>query len=182
MATPARQVLKLQLRELGQMFNGIDPAPFRERDLDPAAEAYIVDWCREAQPDAPLVLEVRLTASAPGEADAAMLRDAVHEYFRNRARVTRRQLARLFRTGRVSLVIGLGFLAAAFAVGEALAGVLSHAGYGTVVRESLVIGAWVALWRPLEIFLYDWWPIRAEARMYDRLGDMPVALAGGAPV
>jgi len=34
----------------------------------------------------------------------------------------------------------------------------------------------VALWRPLEIFLYDWWPIRAEARLYDRLGEMDVRL------
>jgi len=28
------------------------------------------------------------------------------------------------------------------------------------VRESLLVGGAVAPWRPLEIFLYDWWPIR----------------------
>jgi hypothetical protein len=33
------------------------------------------------------------------------------------------------------------------------------------------------MWRPLEIFLYDWWPIRAEARLYDRLSAMPVRIA-----
>ena len=43
-----------------------------------------------------------------------------------------------------------------------------------LIQDSLVIGAWVALWRPLEIFLYDWWPIRAEARLFDRLGEMDV--------
>jgi len=43
-----------------------------------------------------------------------------------------------------------------------------------VFRESLLIGGWVAMWRPLEIFLYDWWPIRAEVRLYDRLAAMPV--------
>jgi hypothetical protein len=26
------------------------------------------------------------------------------------------------------------------------------------------------------VFLYDWWPIRAEARLYDRLGAMPVRI------
>jgi hypothetical protein len=30
---------------------------------------------------------------------------------------------------------------------------------------SLVIGGWVAMWRPMEVFLYDWWPVRAEARL-----------------
>jgi hypothetical protein len=44
-----------------------------------------------------------------------------------------------------------------------------------------VIGAWVALWRPLEIFLYDWWPIRAEARLFDRLGSMDVQVLDGTP-
>jgi len=34
----------------------------------------------------------------------------------------------------------------------------------------------VAMWRPLEIFLYDWWPIRADARLFARLSSMPVEL------
>jgi hypothetical protein len=34
----------------------------------------------------------------------------------------------------------------------------------------------VAMWRPLEVFLYDWWPIRAEARLFDRLSTMPVRI------
>jgi hypothetical protein len=37
-----------------------------------------------------------------------------------------------------------------------------------------VIGGWVALWRPAEIFLYEWWPIRAEAKLLDRLSEMSV--------
>jgi hypothetical protein len=45
---------------------------------------------------------------------------------------------------------------------------------GALIRETLVIGGWVAMWRPLEIFLYDWWPIRAERKLYERLSLMPV--------
>jgi hypothetical protein len=33
------------------------------------------------------------------------------------------------------------------------------------------------MWRPLEIFLYDWWPVRAEARLYDRLAATFVQIA-----
>ena len=39
----------------------------------------------------------------------------------------------------------------------------------TLLRESLLIGGWVAMWKPLEIFLYDWWPILGERRIQDRL-------------
>ena len=30
------------------------------------------------------------------------------------------------------------------------------------------------MWRPLEIFLYDWWPMRREARLAEKLAVMPV--------
>ena len=45
-------------------------------------------------------------------------------------------------------------------------------------RISLVIGGWVALWRPMENFLYEWWPIHRDARLSDRLAAMPVTLRG----
>ena len=61
-------------------------------------------------------------------------------------------------------------------IGEFVAGFVDKASYGGIIKESFVIGGWVALWRPLEIFLYDWWPIRAEARLFDRLASMPVRL------
>ena len=51
---------------------------------------------------------------------------------------------------------------------------LEPGGMLDVVRTSLSIAGWVAMWRPMEIFLYDWWPIRAEARLADRLASMPV--------
>ena len=53
---------------------------------------------------------------------------------------------------------------------------MGEGGLGQILRESLVIGGWVAMWRPMEIFLYDWWPIRAEARLADRLAAMPVRI------
>ena len=47
---------------------------------------------------------------------------------------------------------------------------------GAIVRESLTIGGWVSMWRPLEIFLYDWWPMRREARLAEKLAVMPVRI------
>ncbi len=104
-----------------------------------------------------------------------MLRDAVHEYFSQKAVATRRQLRDLFRPGRRSLVIGLAFLAVLLLLGDLLAARL-HGTMIDVLRESLLIGVWVAMWRPLEIFLYDWWPLRREARLDERLAAMPVRI------
>jgi hypothetical protein len=86
-------------------------------------------------------------------------------------------LRQLFRRGRISLAIGLAFLASSIAIGDALASYFQGTGWGEILRESLLIGGWVAMWRPLEVFLYDWWPIREKARLFDRLSAMPVKIA-----
>jgi len=38
-----------------------------------------------------------------------------------------------------------------------------------LVEESFLILGWVANWRPLEIFLYDWWPIARRRDLHRRL-------------
>jgi len=178
-AAGAPVVLDLHVAELRQLFNSMDPAPFRERDLDPKAQAYIVDWAQEVRADAALALQVHVDDPNARPADAALLAQAIGEYFRQRGLATRRALSRMFRTGRVSLLIGVLFVAAAALIGEAVVGLFSKDRYATLIHESLVIGAWVALWRPMEIFLYDWWPVRAEARLYERLSRIEVRLDCG---
>lgn len=174
-------VLDLHLGELRQIFNSMDPAPFRERDLDPKASDYIVDWATEMPAKQALSMVVHLGADAGADApDPAMMGDAVREYFKRRAWATRLQLRKLFRTGRISLVIGLAFLASALLVADALAGLFSRDSFAGLLQESFVIGGWVALWRPIEIFLYGWWPIRAQATLYDRLARMPVRVVSNA--
>jgi hypothetical protein len=174
-AAAGRAVLELHLGELRQLFNSMDPAPFRERDLDPKATDYIVDWATEAPAGQALAMVVRLDKPTP---DGALPGDAVREYFQRRAVAKRRELSKLFRVGRISLVIGLAFLGGAISTGEALGNLVAKDSHAYLLRESLAIGGWVALWRPLEIFLYDWWPLRAQARLYDRLGAMQVTLRG----
>jgi hypothetical protein len=175
---PANSVIiEVRVADLRQLFNAIDPAPFRERDLDPKVEEFIVEWSREVPNDRPLALHVRLERAARAPDEPAVLRDAVREYFRQRATSSRRRLARLFRNGRISLVIGLASLTALIGVAEFISRWASADGMGSVLHESLLIGGWVAMWRPLEVFLYDWWPIRADIRLFDRLANMPVRLS-----
>jgi hypothetical protein len=178
MTALAAHELKLYVGELRQLFDSLDPAPFRERDLDPAAAEYIVDSAREAPASASLALQVQLGREPVTEDSAALLHDAVHDYFGRRAAGKHRELRQLFRNGRLSLAIGVAFLAAAIGLAQWLGSRISHEGYAWLASESLTIGGWVALWRPLEIFLYDWWPLRAEAQLFARLAAMPVSLGG----
>jgi hypothetical protein len=167
-------VIEVHVPDAAHMFNAIDPSPFRERDLDPNAEEFIVGWARSAPRHAPLALVVHLDRPAGPAEEARILRDAVRENFRARAETQRQRLHRLLRIGRTSLAIGIFFLSATVALGGWAESLLASRRFGEIVRESLLIGGWVAMWRPLEIFLYDWWPIRDEARLLTRLSAMSV--------
>lgn len=67
-------------------------------------------------------------------------------------------------------------MATATATGDAIAGWFPGNAMAQITREGLIIVGWVAMWRPLEVFLYNWWPIRAEARLFERLSAMPVRI------
>lgn len=174
---PNCQVIEIHVAELKQLFNAIDPSPFREKDLDPKADEFIVSWARDLPSDARLALLVYLDRHAGLPEEAAVLRAAIREYFSQRALSSRRRLRQLFRVGRTSLLIGVACLAASLLLGDFIAKAFAAQGLGSLLRESLLIGGWVAMWRPMEVFLYDWWPIWSERRLFDRLSEMPVRIA-----
>jgi hypothetical protein len=88
----------------------------------------------------------------------------------------RRDLRRLLRRGEISLGIGVAFLAVFFILAQVLGRLMGESGLATLFREGLIIVGWVAMWRPLEIFLYDWWPIVGQRRLYDRLSGIGVRI------
>ena len=170
--------IELKLRDMSQLFNSMDPSPFIEKDLDDDAEEFIVSWAQEFPPGAPVKLRVHLD-QWPAEDPTEMIRQAVHNYFAHRAQLTQLQFHRLMKEGRTSLLIGLVFLIACLMVVKTL--LPGEAGtWAGVVRESLTIAGWVAMWRPMQIYLYDWWPLRRRGRIYTKLSRMPVAVIGPA--
>lgn len=170
------ELIEVRVGELRQLFNAIDPSPFHDRELDRSAEVFIVNWATQAPRAAPLALLVHLDRPAEVENEAETLRDAVHAHFGRRAVETRQRLRKLLRQGRISLAIGLAFLGLSSLLANAISDSVTVAGLHGILRESVIIGGWVAMWRPLEVFLYDWWPILSEARLHDRLARMPVQI------
>jgi hypothetical protein len=166
--------MKLQLRELAQLFNSMDPSPFHDRDLDADAEEFIVSWARELPPTHELELTIHVTIPPPPER-AADVEPAVRQYFSHRAEMKQHEFRLLLRHGRTSLIVGLLFLVGCLMLGE-LFNTIGHGAFAKIVQEGLTIGGWVAMWRPLQIYLYDWWPLRAERRVLERLSRMSVRL------
>src|SRR5687768_12517264 len=171
---PNAALIEVHVLDLKELFNSFDPTPFHKRDLDPDAEEFIASWARELPPDRPLGLLVHADREATSQDATEAVHQAVRDHFARKATETRQRLRLLFRNGRIALVIGLTVVAASVIAGDIIEGMLRDSRFGSIIRESLLIGGWVAMWRPLEVFLYEWWPIRSEARLFDRLSRMTV--------
>lgn len=78
----------------------------------------------------------------------------------------------------MSLLIGLAFLSACLLAADLLTP-LEGRPVVKVLRESLSIGGWVAMWRPMQIFLYEWWPLMRRRRIYHNLGLAQVQVLPG---
>ena len=168
-------VIDLELRDPAQLFNSMDPSPFHERDLDPKAEEFIVGWAGEYPRDVELEMVVHLSEVPRDPELASAIESAVRGYFAERVQVTRRELRSLLSLGRASLMIGLAFLGVC-TVASRLVHDLGEQPFYRVAAFGLEIAGWVAMWRPFEIFLYDWWPILRRRRLYARLARMPVSV------
>ncbi len=168
--------IEISVDDVDQLYESLDPYPFHDRDLDADAETYIVGWARELPRDHAFRILVHLPPSAMDKPGAVGLARSMKHFFALRAEVIGRDLRELFRIGRMSLLIGVAVLAACVAAAQNAHLLLGEGPLLTVTRESLIILGWVANWRPLEIFLYEWWPVARRRNLYRRLAAADVEL------
>lgn len=161
-------IIEVRLSDVRQLFESMDPTPFPGKDLDPDAAEFIISWARELGHNAPLTIRVHVNQL---DADVQHVSAAISSYFLAKAEGSRLAFRRLMAIGRRSLMIGLAFLGTCLWVAEWLDSLPALPAVLVLLREGVVIGGWVALWRPLEIFLYDWWPLRADHSLYLRLAE-----------
>ena len=170
---PRAHHIELSLRDIDQLFNTMDPSPFHEKDLDHDAEEFIVSWAKEFPRHEPIDLIVYLEKFPTGHDAKRLVEQAVHHYFAYRTRMNHLEFKRLMKQGRMSLMVGLSFLGLCLLTINLL--VANHPGeIPNFISQSLTIAGWVAMWRPMEIYLYEWWPLRRHGQILEKLSRMPI--------
>lgn len=173
--TPTASI-DLRIRSLGQLFESMDPSPFREKTLDDKAARYLLESVREHPREQFLRIVIELPESL--RIAAHHVPDAIHNHFRLELEQARRELRWRMGAGWRALALGLLLLTTCILLGSLLAARFedsSHTGL-RILDEGLLILGWVALWRPLDILLFDRFELRAGLRHIERLTDVPVEL------
>lgn len=166
-------LIELTLDKPTQLFHALDPSPIAGRELDEKVEQFIV---RSAQdnPTRHYNLLVYVADEALFRDDSRHLSQAIRTHFAHRRDEEARAIRSLLRQSRQTLAIGIAFLFACGAAGILAFRVLPSP-VGSFVEEGLLIVGWVANWRPLEVFLYDWRPLRLKQKLYDSLSQMEMS-------
>lgn len=167
-------VIELKVESLASLFDPLDPFPLPTRDLSRTAEEFIVEWARELPATAPIRLVLHVPALAGH--DVPDLQAAFTKHFAQRVKSVGGDISELFRVGRMSLAIGLAMLVACVLGAQSAVMLFGSTPPARILSEGLIILGWVANWRPVEIFLYDWWPLARRRRLYQRLSDARIEL------
>ena len=116
-------IVQLRLHDLSQLFNLMDPSPFIDKDLDADAEAFIEGWALEFPVNMPITLVVHLeqTPVLGGPDPRRFTELAVRNFFHSKADTTRRELRQLMKTGQISLIIGMAFMALCLTLSKGIA-------------------------------------------------------------
>jgi hypothetical protein len=168
-------IIAIHLRDLSQLLQ-IDPSPFRESALTPEAEDYILRKAKRLPGHQPIHVVIGLPPGASRLESTPDIRGAITGHFRGRAEMEAEDLRELFRYGRKALLIGFVTLSACLFLAWYVSYNLPTRPVTRLMQESFVILGWVSMWRPIEIFLYDWLPLARRKRLFLRLSQAAVTV------
>jgi hypothetical protein len=168
--------IEIRITRIEQLFNSFDPSPFDERDLDDDAESHIASWARELPEHEPIRVLIHMPEDEARRARERGLAAAFTHYFEVRAQAVDRDRRELFRLGRRYLLVGLAILTVCLALSQMLPRLIGPGPTTGIIQEGLIILGWVANWKPIEIFLYDWWPLKRRADLYRRIAAADVEI------
>jgi hypothetical protein len=173
-------MIELRVRNVSQLFNTLDPFPFRERDLATDAADYIVVRVQDEAPQEPIGISIAVDSGLEG-ISASDVQDAIHLWFASKAQAERKAMTSHFRDARLALLIGICALSLCMLGAWSIGRSYPDAPFLRIMQESLIIVGWVVLWRPAEMLLYDWVPMARRRKLYERLAQARISVAPTAP-
>lgn len=161
-------LIELELHNIMQIFNSFDPAPFHEKELDQEAEEYIYNTVGEFPLKKPLGIVIYVPPSEFDGETERTLKEAIRNHFSYKKVLTDIELRKLLQRGRRNMTIAIVFLFLCLLIIRLLA-TLEQDLINTMFSEGLTIIGWVAMWEPVYVFLYGWWPIVQKRNIYRKI-------------
>ncbi len=166
--------IDLFLTSIYQLFDRRDPSPFREKDLDEDFIKFLIICIREiGNNKAKIVL--KMPEHNPVYLKAHDIEEAINNFFSFEVKTVQEELKVLFKEGRWALFMGLIFLISCHVLIYLVLEGHDQLFMGAT-KEGLTVLGWVAFWKPMNIFLYEWWPYLDKIKMLTKLKTIKVEI------
>jgi hypothetical protein len=166
-------LIEIKLSSILQLFNSFDPAPFHEKELDSAAEQYIVDAVKDFPAKTEIKIIIYLPKDLADSEQARKIAPAVHNHFQYKMLVAERKYRARIRHGRATLLIGLPFLTIALLARQFFSS-LGESLLPQLIADALLVIGWAAMWEPITVLLYELWPILQLKATYEKISRMEI--------
>ncbi len=170
-STRPQHPIELRLESRVQLFEVPSPSPLGLWVLNSQISEYIAEHAKAIGKDVPIKLKVHLLANEM--VDAADIPGAIRAHFESCYNQQRKTLGRVLYDGRVTLAVGMVFLILVNGLAEPIRAAFERR-FLIGVANGLEIFGWVAMWRPAELLLYDWIPVRRQMKLMSRLVVMEI--------
>ncbi len=169
-----KSLIEVRVKNAQQLFDVRDPAPFRERDLDDDFVEYISTSVEEIGYNSNLKIVINISEKESDSIEKTVIREAIRAYLDYQIELKRLHLSKLFRTVRLFLFFGLISLFTCLFVARTIEKKFDPDSFFYVTREGFVILGWVAIWKPFELVLFDWYPVFDKIKLLKKLRDCEI--------
>jgi len=169
-----KSLIEVRVKNAQQLFDVRDPAPFRERDLDDDFVEYISTSVEEIGYNSNLKIVINIGEKEAESIERPIIKEAIRAYLDYQIELKRLHLSKLFRTVRLFLVFGLASLFTCLFVARTIEKRFDPDSFFYVTREGFVILGWVAIWKPFELVLFDWYPVFDKIKLLRKLRDCEI--------
>lgn len=167
--------LEIEIQFARQLFDERDPAPFRQKDLDDDAVEYLITSMQEISVEKVGKLFIYITDDLDASLTKEDIIQAFHKYFKYQSELTEQKIKTILTIGFKSLLIGLTFL-----VGATTASLLlksdTESFLNKFLKEGLLLLGWVSMWKPINTFLYEWWPYAEIKQIHEKLSQIEIVV------
>lgn len=168
-------IIEVGVKNSRQLFNERDPAPFRERDLDPKFVIYLMSAVEEF----PLKTKMKIRILTSDQEDLKpennlAIGDAIRAYFQYESTLVIAKSRKQHRATRYFFLIGLIALIVCLSLAQYIESIQVAPTITHIASVSFSILGWVAMWHPIEALLYDWWPLREQRQYFDKIAKLEV--------
>ncbi|MDQ2104474.1 hypothetical protein [Azospirillum isscasi] len=170
--------IDVRLSRLSQLFDSVDPSPFREGRLTASAEEYFLRRVKAQPRNQPVRIVIHLPAGEMTRSPPFDVAAALTGHFAACAAGEAKRMSESIRTWRQAALIGFVVLSICLFLAWQISNNLPARPMTRILQESFVILGWVSVWKPIETFLYELLPPekRRRQQLFLRLSSAEVVV------